>query len=809
MTFQGMPVRAKAYWALICLLGLLACASLPFLGRFSVSQGLLESAVFLALAGFAGGRKVSLFQRAKAQEAVSMSLGFVITFAGMLHFGVGMAVLLGVISCCAGCLFPTRQPVFQLVFNVAIMAIQALLGSLVYVSLNHGGLAMRQEDTFLAVACSTLTYYVVNTGGVSIIIGICASKNPFRVWRETFMWTAPSFFAGACISAVSILAFGHNLSTFILFLAPVGYFLHQSYSVHAARAEEKVKHLEEVQQKQAQLADLYLSTIKSLALAVDAKDQYTHQHILRVQRYAVAIAIEMGFTGDELEAVNTGALLHDIGKLGVPEHVLLKPGRLTEEEFDQIKKHPEIGAAILEPVEFPWPVIPVVKYHHEKWDGTGYPEGLKGEEIPLNARILAVADVYDALTSSRAYRSAWTHERALGVIIKDVGTHFDGVVVQAFTNVIDRVIHEMAEVGEGPLAEKVPTLESANVNARAVRDIARTSAELWALYEIAPTISAGLGLSETVNLLARKLEAIYHGSACLFMLQDEVLPRLNAATAVGPNHEFFSTSSTLNPFSRSWVVARDAIPYVGPFDQDDLLLASSASAQWTKLHSAAIVPLVSDGEVLGTINLYHADAEAFSSVDLERLELIASAAASAIHRGVRQSKMRVGPHDSVTGLPRIETITNELETRCASESPTTFALLCVDMESFKCVTDHFGAKASDDLIMKIAHRLSALVGQDGIIARYRWDDFLILLNGADETEARRFVQKIESEIAALDPNLIDLKLGQLSLRAATGVACFPHDGETCAKLLKAADQSLQAQKIQRKLNSLRIYQRAA
>ena len=134
----------------------------------------------------------------------------------------------------------------------------------------------------------------------------------------------------------------------------------------------------------------------------------------------------MGLDGDELEGLNTGALLHDIGKLGVPEYVLLKPGRLTDEEFAKIKKHPEIGAAILDPVEFPWPVLPVVKYHHEKWDGTGYPEGLEGEDIPLTARILAVADVYDALTSNRSYRNAWTHERALDVIQRRTpGTHFD------------------------------------------------------------------------------------------------------------------------------------------------------------------------------------------------------------------------------------------------------------------------------------------------------------------------------------------------------------------------------------------------
>ena len=220
--------------------------------------------------------------------------------------------------------------------------------------------------------------------GVAVIIALCTAQKPFGLWRSTFLWTAPSYFAGACISAIALLTFGDHVGGALLLVSPIAYLIYQSYAITTARAQmEKQQHIEELQENQAHLADLYLATIKSLALAIDAKDQYTHQHILRVQRYAVATAKQMGLSGNDLEGVNTGALLHDIGKLGVPEYVLLKPGRLTEEEFAKIKKHPEIGAAILDPVEFPWPVLPVVKYHHEKWDGTGYPEGLeRGRHSP-------------------------------------------------------------------------------------------------------------------------------------------------------------------------------------------------------------------------------------------------------------------------------------------------------------------------------------------------------------------------------------------------------------------------------------------
>ncbi|MBC8063340.1 MAG: HD-GYP domain-containing protein, partial [Chlorobia bacterium] len=428
MGFLSLPRKAQVYLSAVVTLGIVAAIT-AMLGAWPGSRGTgVEIAAFLLIALVFGGKKITLIRHIGADDAVSMSLGFVITFAGMLRFGPTGAFALGALSCLSGCIYPKRQPLYQLVFNVSLSALEAFLGSLAYLAINGWTLDMRPVETFVAISGATLVYFAVNTGGVSIVIGICSGQKPTSVWRDTFLWTAPSYFAGACLSGLSMVLFGSNFWYILLFVAPVAYLTYQSYAVYSSRTEEKIRHAEEISQQHAKTADLYLATIKSLALAIDAKDQYTHQHILRVQRYAVAIAKQMGLTDGDLEAVNTGALLHDIGKLGVPEYVLLKPGRLTDEEFAKIKKHPEIGAAILDPVEFPWPVLPVVKYHHEKWDGTGYPEGLKGEEIPLTARIMAVADVYDALTSTRSYRNAWTHDRAYEVICKDVGTHFDAIV---------------------------------------------------------------------------------------------------------------------------------------------------------------------------------------------------------------------------------------------------------------------------------------------------------------------------------------------------------------------------------------------
>ena len=488
---RGLPRKAQIYLITIYLLGIVTMiGAIAYHGPHSQAQR-WEVVLFGLLAVMAGSKKICLLRHLKEDDAGSMSLGFCITFAAMIRFGPLGCVVIGLASGLSACLYPKRQPWHQLAFNIALVSIEGLGASIVFLALNNWSLHLEPMLTFKAIIASSLTYFILNTGAVAIIIALCTGGHPMRLWRQTFLWTAPSYFAGACITALALLIVGNHVGTVMLFLSPVAYLTYSSYATYVARVEEKQQHIEELQLSQAQLADLYLATIKSLALAIDAKDQYTHQHILRVQRYAVATAKQMGLTGGELEGVNTGALLHDIGKLGVPEYVLLKPGRLTEEEFAKIKKHPEIGAAILDPVEFPWPVLPAVMYHHEKWDGTGYPEGLKGENIPLQARILAVADVYDALTSTRSYRNAWTHEKAIGVIKKNSGTHFDPVVAEAFLQVIDGVVEEMAQHGEGPLVLQAPKNKLAKSKAdEAALDIERASSELWALYEVAQTLSS-------------------------------------------------------------------------------------------------------------------------------------------------------------------------------------------------------------------------------------------------------------------------------------------------------------------------------
>lgn len=184
--------------------------------------------------------------------------------------------------------------------------------------------------------------------------------------------------------------------------------------------------------------DIYFKTITALISAIDAKDTYTRNHSRNVAGYAVALGAELGLSPDELVNIHYGAILHDVGKIGIPENILNKPDCLTPEEFQTVKAHPAIGANILAPIDFPREALNIVHYHHERFDGSGYPAGLKGESIPYAARIAGIADAWDAMTSDRSYRQSLTVEKALGELQAGAGGQFDPVMVNAFSKIISK-----------------------------------------------------------------------------------------------------------------------------------------------------------------------------------------------------------------------------------------------------------------------------------------------------------------------------------------------------------------------------------
>jgi putative nucleotidyltransferase with HDIG domain len=281
----------------------------------------------------------------------------------------------------------------------------------------------------LPLGLFTVVFFGLNSGLVTLAIGFETGAPRYRIWKENFRWVSLNYFCGASI-ALLLVAYTKQIDVrFIGLILPLLFVLYLTFKTTMQRVEEANAHVTQVNR-------LYLSTIETIALAIDAKDQITHGHIRRVQNCAMGLARHLGVTDEGLlKAIEAAALLHDTGKLAVPEYILNKPGKLTPAEFEKMKLHVTVGAEILAAVNFPFPVVPIVKCHHENWDGSGYPNGIKGTEIPIGARILSVVDCFDALTSDRPYRPALSDREALDILFQRRGNMYDPLVVDVFARV--------------------------------------------------------------------------------------------------------------------------------------------------------------------------------------------------------------------------------------------------------------------------------------------------------------------------------------------------------------------------------------
>src|SRR5262252_7436408 len=381
------------------------------------SDNSLRFASFLAVALGA-----SLFKVRLPGIQATMSANFLFILVGILDLSYPETLLMGCLGGLVQSLWQAnpRPRLIQLLFNFANLSLSIAAANQVF----HSQLAYRFGLRWpLLLAAASTTYFAVNTMSVSGIIAMSERRNPVSVWRECYLWSFPYYMLGALIAGgVSVInrLLGWQVAIMVL---PIVYWIYRSYRVYLDRLEAEKKHTEEI-------ADLHLRTIEALSLAIEAKDHNTHDHLKRVQTYALQLGRDLGLNEAELNAIRAAAMLHDIGKLAVPEQILSKPGRLTPEEFEKMKIHPVVGAEILDRVQFPYPVVPIVRSHHEKWDGTGYPDSLVGEGIPIGARILSVVDCFDALTSERPYRRAMSPEEAMEQLKLESGVSYDPRVVE-------------------------------------------------------------------------------------------------------------------------------------------------------------------------------------------------------------------------------------------------------------------------------------------------------------------------------------------------------------------------------------------
>ena len=685
---------------------------------------------------------------------------------------------------------------------MAAVTVTSLVAGLVYRQMGGTPASMAPALVGLEkpIAAAGITYFLVNTLLVTTAVGL-ETRQPLRkIWNDHIVWSALGYFVGGGVAALGVfLVTGTGIWLAPLLIVPL-YFTFSTYRLYFERMNTD-------QQRVRELSNLHLATIEALALAIDAKDRTATSHIRRVQVYASGIAEAMGMAADEVEGLKTAALLHDIGKLAVPEHILSKPGPLTQEEFQRMKIHPQLGAEILENVPFPYPVVPLVRCHHERWDGKGYPAGLSGDQIPLGARILAAVDCFDALTSERPLHAALTPEAAFEILRQEAGRALDPAVVDVLVQLQPEL--ESAAAAQAEPAHHfsfatperrliAPTGQRSEAPRKTVfEDIAFAHREIYALYEIAQSMGTSLGVADTMALIASKLSTLIPFSTCALYLQEESGDLLRCRFATGVDAELLQPLAIMSGEGLVGWVGRNQRALVNARPSADLEAGGQPDA--TTLQSALVCPLLLNDQLIGTIALYHTEPGCYTDDHRRLLERVAEQAAAVVNNSIlfEQTK-RDSLTDPLTGLPNTRFMFVHLtrELARAERLDTEVSLLVMDLDGFKEINDSHGHHIGDKALREVARVLRNGIRPYDICVRYAGDEFVVVLSGCGAIEAEQKQRELQKTIAEI---CFEVRPGKtVQLGGSFGYAVFPRDGQAYESLLSTADRRMYQDKAARK-----------
>ena len=477
----------------------------------------------------------------------------------------------------------------------------------------------------LPLGLLAVTYFLVNSGLIATAIAFTRKRPPLAIWREHFLGLGPGYAAGACVALLLVVALHQVRFSAVALILPLLLLFYFTLRSSFGRVEDAKGHV-------VALNRLYLSTVETLATAIDAKDEVTHGHIRRVQSAAVALARELGISdGPTIQAIEAAALLHDTGKIAVPEHILNKPGKLTPAEFEKMKLHAPIGAEILSAIEFPYPVVPIVRHHHENWDGTGYPDKIGGEAIPIGARILSVVDCFDALTSDRPYRRRMTNADALAILVERRGTMYDPAIVDTFVRNYERIM-PAPESNPHPVARtlgdaRTPRPDQAEVPAAPAGEAAVTS-EVLAVTSLARAVAGEATIADVGALTWMMLRQVVPcASMAIFLYQDK-LDAVTAQYADGAHAASLRGARlTLGAGVAGWSAANRRFVLNADPAMD---LGAAVGLLSPPLRSSVTVPLVRDNAVVAVLSLYGSTPDAFTDDHARLLTLLAPSLATSI-----------------------------------------------------------------------------------------------------------------------------------------------------------------------------------
>jgi diguanylate cyclase (GGDEF)-like protein/putative nucleotidyltransferase with HDIG domain len=584
-------------------------------------------------------------------------------------------------------------------------------------------------------------------------------------------------------------------------LLPAFFLVLYSYSLRTRQLKAERKHTQE-------LGDVHMRMVEALALTIEAKDQTTHDHLQRVKVFCIEVGKELKLNDSEMQALSVASLLHDIGKLAVPEYIISKPGKLSVEEFEKVKIHPNVGAEILGRVGFPYPVAPIVRAHHEKWDGSGYPKGLRGAEIPIGARILSAVDYVDALASDRQYRRGMAASEVVAKLQEQAGKAFDPNIVAILRrrfNELEGMVQRKALIEPAPnLPTEIMTrgqepeaglaVWDAPAATRQERDIldliSSARQEAQALFDLSRDLGASLSLSETLSVLSVKLNhLIPHDAIAVFVLRGEKL-----IPEYVNGEDFRSLASLQIPLGEGlcgWVAQNQKVivngnPAVEVGSSNDLM-------KTTKLQSALATPLLGLKSVVGVLALYRLEASTFTSENLRVLLAVSSKTGLAVENALKyQHAEGSSTTDYLTGLPNARSLFLQLDrelARCERDNSRLTVMVC-DLRGFKQINERFGKEQGDRVLRAFAEKLQATSRKYDHVARMSGDEFVVIAPEMPEEamqprirQLRELAQQVGIAVTGEDVMSVDI-----------GYASYPGDAAEAESLLEKADRKMYAER---------------
>ncbi len=800
MNLLSLP--ARAYVLLISLIGTIVAVASLFQWE---SGNVVRFVCYFLVALFAAGLRVGVGNNTGS----AMPVNILFVLIGIMELTLPETLLIGGVTTAIQCMQILQGPSrgFLTFFNVANIATATWIAHFVYF---HPQLHLEVAEVPVRLVLAATVFYLFNTFPVAAVISLTEQKSLRRIWRERYIWSLNFYVVGTAAAGLfsfvnRYLDWGYSMLALFFF-----YLVYKVYSMHLSRIDKEMQHAE-------QMAALHLRTIEALALAIESKDETTHEHLQRVQVYALEVGRDLGMKDEQLEALRAAAILHDIGKLAVPEHIISKPGKLTPEEFEKMKIHPVVGAEIIERVQFPYDVAPIVLAHHEKWDGSGYPYGTKGENIPLGARILGAVDCLDALASDRQYRRALPLNEAMGVVERESGKSFDPRVVE----VLRKRYVELEDMARAAIRSIVPPpklskdikieagiapaagFEQVKKSIQAVtsgdpgefiNSIASAREEVQQLFEISQDIGKTLSLDEMLSVLSLRVKRMvaYDSLAVYIRRGDKLVP----AYVSGENARLFSSLEIPMGQGLSGWVADNNKPIVNgnPSVEPGYL---NDPEKFSTLRSALAVPLEGKRDIVGVLALYRSDRDAFSRDNLRVILAIASKVGMTIDHLLRlEAAESTATTDFLTELPNARSLFVHLDSELArrNRSGESVTVLVTDLDGFKAVNDRFGHLEGNKLLKAVAQCLKLSCREYDYVARMGGDEFVLVLPGMKREDLAIRIARISSMVVDAARQII----GEDVVGISIGSVHAPEDGRDAETLLGEADRRMYQAKEARK-----------